>query len=160
MIWLLPFLCTSTLNGAPRGKHDGVILHILEREKKNWMGKIALLREWSIWHLAWLGKLGVNMNFRQFLGVICAINLRESGISSSPWGTGWATEDVEMPETCFYALIIAYALKRILRCLSLRNALYCNARVHFRNVGKLITNCFTVINFHSRLFFIQKFKHK
>ena len=27
------------------------------------------------------------MNFRQFLGVICAKNLRESGISRAPWGS-------------------------------------------------------------------------
>ena len=26
------------------------------------------------------------MNFRQFLGVICVKNLRESGILSRPWG--------------------------------------------------------------------------
>ena len=31
------------------------------------------------------GKLGVSMNLRQFLGVICAKNLRESGILSRPW---------------------------------------------------------------------------
>ena len=33
-----------------------------------------------------LGKLGVSMNIRHFLGVICAKNLRESGISSPLWG--------------------------------------------------------------------------
>ena len=46
---------------------------------------IAWLREKSIWHPAWLGKLGVNMNFKQFLGVICPKNLRESVISSPLW---------------------------------------------------------------------------
>ena len=35
-----------------------------------------------------LGKLGMNKNFRQFLGVICAKNLRESDISSPSWGGG------------------------------------------------------------------------
>ena len=54
---------------------------------KTWIGwKIALLRDRSICHPALLGKFGVNMNFRQLLGVICAKNLRESGISSPPWG--------------------------------------------------------------------------
>ena len=33
-----------------------------------------------------MGKLGVNMNLWEFLGVICAKNLRESGISRPPWG--------------------------------------------------------------------------
>ena len=50
------------------------------------MKKIPLLRDRSICHQAWLGKLGVNMNSRQFLGVICGKNLRESGILSLPWG--------------------------------------------------------------------------
>ena len=54
--------------------------------KRNLMKIIALLRDELIWHPAWLGKLGVNVNFRQFLCVICAKNLRESGISSYPWG--------------------------------------------------------------------------
>ena len=67
--------------GPPRGKRDCVIRHILERENGNWMKIIAWLREKSIWHPAWSAKLGVKMNFRQFLGVICAKNLRESGIS-------------------------------------------------------------------------------
>ena len=47
------------------------------------MEKIALLRDRSIWHPA-LGKLGVNINFRQFLGVICAKNLCESKICERP----------------------------------------------------------------------------
>ena len=34
---------------------------------------------------AWLGKLGVNMNFREFLDVIWANHLRESEILSPPW---------------------------------------------------------------------------
>ena len=72
--------------GPPREKRDGVIGHISEPENVNWMKIIAWLRETSIWHPTWLGKLGVNMNFMQFLGVICAKNLRESGISSPPWG--------------------------------------------------------------------------
>ena len=79
------------LGGSPRGKRDGVIRHILGHENGNWMWKIALFRDWSIWHPAWLGKLGVNMNFRQFLGVICAKNLRESGILSSPWGAPFSS---------------------------------------------------------------------
>ena len=58
--------------GPPSGKCEGVIRHILELENGNWMEKIALFREWSIWHPAWLGKLGMNMNFRQPLGVIWA----------------------------------------------------------------------------------------
>ena len=52
----------------------------------NWMKKIALFRELSIWHPVRLGKLSVNMNFRQFLGVICTKNLCESGILRYPWG--------------------------------------------------------------------------
>ena len=80
---LLKSICRR---GPPRGKRDGVIWHILERENVNWVKIMAWLREKSIWHPAWLGKLGVNMNFRQFLSVICAKNLRESGISSPSWG--------------------------------------------------------------------------
>ena len=57
----------------------------LEAWKRALDGKIALLRDKSMWHPAWLRKLGVNMNFGQFLGVICVKNLRESGISSFPW---------------------------------------------------------------------------
>ena len=53
-------------------KRDGVIRHILKRENVNGMKKIAFLREWSFWHPTWLGKLGVNMNFRQFMSVIYA----------------------------------------------------------------------------------------
>ena len=45
--------------------------------------KIALLRDS---HPALLGKLGVNMNFRQLLGVIYLKNLRESVNPSPPWG--------------------------------------------------------------------------
>ena len=74
------------LRVPPRGKSDGVIGHVSERENGNWMKTIALLHDKSIWHPSWLGELGVNMNFRQFLGVICAKNQRESGISSPPWG--------------------------------------------------------------------------
>ena len=33
------------MKGAPRDKRDGVIRHILKRENRNWMGKIALLRD-------------------------------------------------------------------------------------------------------------------
>ena len=36
---------TNAKWGPPRGKRDGVIRHILERENVNWMIKIALLRE-------------------------------------------------------------------------------------------------------------------
>ena len=62
----------AQLMGAQRGKRDGVIGHISERKNGNLMKIIALLRDKSIWHPACLDKLGVNMNFRQFLGVICA----------------------------------------------------------------------------------------
>ena len=71
-----------SLKGAPRAKHDCVNGHISKRENVNWMEKIALFRDRSICHPAWLGKLGVNMNFRQFLVVIY---VRESGILSPPW---------------------------------------------------------------------------
>ena len=50
------------------------------------MKMIALLRDRSTWRSASVGKLGVNMNYRQFLGVICAKNLRESEILSPPLG--------------------------------------------------------------------------
>jgi hypothetical protein len=36
----------------PKGKRDGVIQHILERENVNWMKKVALLRDRSICHPA------------------------------------------------------------------------------------------------------------
>ena len=74
-----------TINGPPRGKRDGVIRHFSERENGNWMGKFALLRDRSIWDPAWFGKLVMNMNFRQFLDVICEKNLRKSRISSPSW---------------------------------------------------------------------------
>ena len=38
------------VRGPPRGKRDGVIGHISERESGNWMEIIALLRDLSIWH--------------------------------------------------------------------------------------------------------------
>ena len=71
--------------GPTRGKRDGFIRHILECENGNWMKKVVL---------AWMIKLASSvigytrreMNFRQFLDVICAINLRESGIASLPLG--------------------------------------------------------------------------
>ena len=72
--------------GPPRGKPDGVIGHISKLENGNWMKKFASLRDISIWHPARLDKLEINMDFRQFLGVIGAKSLRESGISSLPWG--------------------------------------------------------------------------
>ena len=78
-------LTNHRFRGPPRGNRDGVFRHILGRENGNWMKKVEWLREWSIWYPAWLGKLGVNMNFRQFVGVIFAKNLRENGISSPPW---------------------------------------------------------------------------
>ena len=82
-------LTNHRFRGPPRGNRDGVIRHILGRENGNWMKKVEWLREWSIWYPAWLGKLGVNMNFRQFLGVIFAKNLRENGISSPPLGASF-----------------------------------------------------------------------
>ena len=58
-------ICAITATWGPaRGKRDGVIRHISKRENGNWMKKIALLLDISIWHLVKLGKLGVNMNFR------------------------------------------------------------------------------------------------
>ena len=61
------------------GKGYGVISHISKLENRNRMKKIALLRDRSIWHSAWLGHLGVNMNFRKFLGVICTKNCVKAG---------------------------------------------------------------------------------
>ena len=51
-----------------RGKRDGVIGHILKRENGNRVKKLALLHDRSIWHLTWLDKLGVNIDFRHFCG--------------------------------------------------------------------------------------------
>lgn len=48
----------------PRGKRDGVIEHISRRESGNGMGKLALMREKSMWHPPWLSKLGMNANLR------------------------------------------------------------------------------------------------
>ena len=76
----------SVKGGPSRGKRVGVIRHISERENMNWMKKIALLREWSFWHPAWSSKLGMKINFRQFMSVISAKNLRESGIWRPPRG--------------------------------------------------------------------------
>ena len=42
----------NIVEGAPRGKRDGVIGHISERESRNWMKIVALLRDRSIWHPA------------------------------------------------------------------------------------------------------------
>ena len=75
--------------GAPRGKRDGGIWHICRAWKGESDEKITLLRKWSVWHQTWLGKLGVKMNFRHFVGVICAKNLRESGITSPFLGPHW-----------------------------------------------------------------------
>ena len=72
--------------GPPKGNAwwwDSTYFRAWKRESNR---KITLFREWSIWHPAWFGKLAVNMNFRQFLGVICEKNLLESGISRAPWG--------------------------------------------------------------------------
>ena len=49
-----------------RGKRDCVIGHILKRENGHWLKKIAFLCHRFVWHPAWLGKVGVNMNFRPF----------------------------------------------------------------------------------------------
>ena len=38
--------------GPPRGKRDDVIGHISKRENGNWMERIALLRDRSIYHPA------------------------------------------------------------------------------------------------------------
>ena len=77
----------SNIKGAPQGKSVIALLDLIsERKDGNCMKIIALLRDLSIWHPAWLGKLGVKMNFRQFLGVIYAKNLRESGFPSPPLG--------------------------------------------------------------------------
>ena len=61
-----------------RGKRDGIIRHILERENWNWMKKLSYcVKDQSGIQRSWVN---LNMNFRQFLGVNCAKNLRESGI--------------------------------------------------------------------------------
>ena len=60
-------------------KRGGIIGHIRKRELDE---KTALLHDKAICHPARLGKLGLNMNSRQFMGMICAKNLCESGISS------------------------------------------------------------------------------
>ena len=75
-----------SLKGALRAKHDSVNGHISKRENVNWMEKIALFRDKSICHLAWLGKLGVNMNLWQFLGVFCAKNCMRAGFRASLGG--------------------------------------------------------------------------
>ena len=39
------FANDNDYEGAPKGKRDGVISHIFERENGNWMEKIASFRE-------------------------------------------------------------------------------------------------------------------
>ena len=56
-----------------------IFVDALSKSDARWDGKQEKNFIWP--------KLGVNKNFRQFLGVICAKNLHESEISSSPWGT-------------------------------------------------------------------------
>ena len=72
--------------GGPKGKawwRDSAYSRAWKRELN---GKIVLFREWSIWHPAWLGKLRVNRNFKQFLGVICAKNLHKKRDFEGPIG--------------------------------------------------------------------------
>ena len=73
--------------GSPKGKAWLRYWAYFKAPKRELDGKIVLFRDKSICHPAWLDKLGVNMHFRQFLGVICAKNLCESVISSPTWGT-------------------------------------------------------------------------
>ena len=54
--------------------------------KRELDGKATWLREWSIWNPAWLGKLEVNMNFRQFLGVICGSTCVKAGFKAALGG--------------------------------------------------------------------------
>ena len=74
------------LNGIPQGESVMALLNIFQSVKTGIGWKNALLRHISIWHSAWLDKLGASMNFRRFLGVICAKNLHESRIyRGNPW---------------------------------------------------------------------------
>ena len=82
-IWAIVFYIWWS---PPRGKRDGVIGHISRRGNMNWRWKLALLLEKLTWCSMWLDKLGVNINFRQFLSMVCAKNLCKSGMSSPPWG--------------------------------------------------------------------------
>ena len=74
-----------TVFGAPKGKAWWHYWTYFKAWKRKLDEKIALLREISIWHPAWLGKLGVSINFRQFLSLNCAKNLRNSRILCPPW---------------------------------------------------------------------------
>ena len=54
----------------------------------------------------------MNINFRQFLGVIFTKNLRESGISSPPWGpikkTSYETEFVSISNSMLHDIAFFY----------------------------------------------------
>ena len=73
----------SIWRGSPRGKRDGVIGHISRRENVNWMWKLASLRDRSIWHPVWLGKLGVNLNCRHFLAWLVRKTYVKAGFRAS-----------------------------------------------------------------------------
>ena len=62
------------------------LLDIFQSVKTGVGWKNASLCNRLILYPAWLGKLGVSLNFSQFLGVICAENLSESGILCFSWG--------------------------------------------------------------------------
>ena len=57
-----------------------------------------------MWHPALLGKLCVNMNFRQFMDVICAKNLRESD-SKFPRVEPWHVLNVLINLNVLYHII-------------------------------------------------------
>ena len=73
--------------------------HISKHGNGKWMKNIALLRDILIWHSVWLGNLGVSMNIRQFLSVVCAKNLRGSGISKPPRGSSYTSSILVNPVT-------------------------------------------------------------
>ena len=60
--------------------------HISRRKNVNWMWKLALLRDRSIWHRAWMDNLGVNQIFRHIWAWFVRKKISESGISSPLWG--------------------------------------------------------------------------
>ena len=62
-----------------------VLIDIFKSVKMGIGGEIVLLRDRLILHSVLFGKLGMDMNFREFLGKIYAKNLHESGILSPLW---------------------------------------------------------------------------
>ena len=73
---------TKSIRSFPREKPDDVIMgHFSKRENGNWMENLALLHDRSIWYLAWLGKPGVNVDFRHIWAWFMQKNLRERGLA-------------------------------------------------------------------------------